>query len=81
MACLARNNTLILGSNRTPASIVFGKSDYFYSLDGEPIQSEEELTSGEARIRRHLMGIAVARSEIMKIDARKLSRPVCSETG
>ena len=49
--CLARSNSLILGSGRAPSAIVFGESDYFYPLDSGHVQSSEVPPSGESRCR------------------------------
>ena len=67
---VGRNNSLILGSGRTPSGVVFAKSDYFYPLDSGRIQADEVLNSEDSRIQKHLMAATLARSEIMKIDAQ-----------
>ena len=74
MACLARNNSMILGSGRTPSSIVFGKSDYFYPLENGIVSPDETLSPEEARANRHLIGVSLARSEIMKLGAQYTAR-------
>ena len=52
LACLVRNNSLILGSGVTPAQVVFGKCDYLGGLDQGRIQPLEHLNSEEARMQK-----------------------------
>ena len=68
-ACLARNNSMLLGCGKTPAQICFGKNDYFNAIENGGVQSLEDLNSEEARWQRHVLGVMEARNCIMKVDA------------
>ena len=69
LACLARNNSLILGSGLTPTQILYGRNDLFQPVEQGGVQSDITLTTEETRMQRRLLSVLEARNAIMKIDA------------
>ena len=70
-ACLARNNSILIGCGVTPSQICFGKNDYLNVLERGGDQSLEKLNTEEARLHSHVVGVMKARSIIMQADAER----------
>ena len=56
----------------TPVQLVFGKGDYFRSMENGIVQPFSTLSSNESMHRRHLISIVLARNAMQTYDAERV---------
>ena len=71
LACLVRNNSLIMGGGVAPSHVAFRKCDYLGGLDQGRIHPLEHPNSEESRMQKHVTTVSLARYELMRRDAER----------
>ena len=70
-ACIFRNHSILLGNGFTPVKLVYGRGDFFSSLEFGGLHTGRNSPDAEIVRQRHMLGMLQARSDMIQAGAER----------